>query len=95
MVTEDFEGNPDITEQYSGMSLINVQKSNERVYTGTGALKADFKFAGDSSIVGFGFNKPYVLSDYSHMTVSVYGDGSGTELYAVLSGTEGEYKTTV
>lgn len=93
VVTEDFEGNPDITEQYSGMSLINVQKSNERVYTGTGALKADFKFAGDSSIVGFGFNKPYVLSDYSHMTVSVYGDGSGTELYAVLSGTEGEYKT--
>lgn len=94
-VTEDFESTPQMTEHYFGMSLIDVQQSDKQVYTGGYALKADFKFAGDSSIVGFNFKNAYNIDRYSHMTVSVFGDGSNADLYAVFGSSNGEYKNKI
>ena len=92
-IVEDYESEPEITEYYTGMSLIDVQKDGGHVYTGESALKAEFLFAGDSLIAGIGFNNPYNVENYTNMTVSVYGDSSGAVLYAVLGSGSGEYKT--
>lgn len=94
-VVADFESDTGFSEHYSGMSLINVGISSEQVYTGNSALKTELRFAGDSGVLGTSFATPYSIGKYSHMTVSVYGDGNGADMYAVLGDDSGEYKQKI
>lgn len=94
-VASDFESDTGFLEHYSGMSIINAGISSEHVYTGKGALKTELRFAGDSSVLGTSFAGPYSIGKYSHMTVSVYGDGNGADMYAVLGDHSSEYKQKI
>ncbi len=88
----DFEDEIGLDCYISGSSTSAAQVSGKQAYTGQNSLMVDYSFAPDGKMVGFYFQDPYDLSNYSHLKLSVYGDGSKTQLYAILKSTSSEYK---
>ena len=93
-VVYDFDDEPDGIEQYSGKSVIDVSADKTNVYTGAASLKMNYRFAGDTTVLGYAFKNPIDLSAYSRITLSTLTNG-GAELYAVLGTGSGEFKREI
>lgn len=82
VVIEDFENTEyAFNERYSGTNLITASVTREDAYTGNGSLKLDYSLAGVGNSVGADLVKPIDVSNYQKITLTVFGDKAGNELY--------------
>lgn len=94
VVLEDFESDAAFTENYDGLNLINISRTNEQAYTGGSSLKAEYRLSAGAT-VGMTFEKDYSIMDFTDLMLAVKGDGSGVEIEIVLSNSFVDYTKTV
>ena len=94
-IITDLDNKEAVNEIYSGKSLINASYQSKNVYTGTNALQADCRFAGDVRELGFDFDAPYDISKYSNIVFAVCGDGKGGTIAVKLENAYGTHSISV